>query len=402
MCRATTAFSLVHYIYISAMKTTDDATLFDVIIIGAGPAGCACALALRNSGLHVALVEKSSFPRDKVCGDAIPGRAVRVLKQLGSENITEFENFSPKLYTKRASVFYEQRQLTFNWVLPAYTCTRFQFDNFLFSLVTKYTGTKVFTNTKPGSLIRTEDGITVVLNGSTTLSAPIIIGADGAQSVVAKQLARRVPDRRHTVGSVRAYYSGIDGLDPNNIALYFSKKLLPGYFWIFPVADGLANVGFGMLSADIASRRMNIKDAFYNFIDTTPAIKEKFTNAIQVGGLEGFILPLGSKLPQLSGDNFMLTGDAASLVDPITGEGIGNAMLSGSLAALQVQACFSERNFSAATMKNYDKSLLKSLGNELKRHYKAQRILSKAPFLLDLIFTLGKSKMLRRTLEKQF
>ena len=112
------------------------------------------------------------------------------------------------------------------------------------------------------------------------------------------------------------------------------------------------------------------------------------------------LLPLGSRVGTLSGAHFMLTGDAASLIDPISGDGIGNAMLSGQLAAAQAIACFRENNFSATHMKAYDAALLKKIGKELRSRYNMQRALSKAPFLLDIIFPACSNKYIKRLVQK--
>ena len=122
---------------------------------------------------------------------------------------------------------------------------------------------------------------------------------------------------------------------------------------------------------------------------------------MQQGGLEGFGLPLGSKPGVLSGDNFMLAGDAASLIDPISGDGIGNAMLSGKLSAAQVIRCFKQNNFTKIFMKQYDHELLQIIGKELKTHSKAQRILSKIPFLLDLVFLASSNPTLKKLIRKR-
>ena len=97
----------------------------------------------------------------------------------------------------------------------------------------------------------------------------------------------------------------------------------------------------------------------------------------------------------------MITGDAASLIDPISGDGIGNAMLSGKLAAEQVIRCFTEKNFTQPFMKQYDRELLQILGKELKTHYRAQRLLSKMPTLLDLVFLACRNRILKNIIHKK-
>jgi len=374
---------------------------YDVAIIGAGPAGCSCALALAKAGLKVALLDKESFPRDKVCGDAIPGRAVKTLKAIDPLFAEAFAQFAKKQVTKKTTLYYKGQQLTFSWVQPAYTCTRMEFDHFLFSLVKEHSKTDIFTNTQPGTITIKEDHVSIqIKNSDAIIEAKIVIGADGAHSTVAKQLTDKTLDRRHHVGSVRAYYTGIAALNPEITEIYFDKQFLPSYLWVFPLHDNTANVGFGMLSSEIARKKVNIKKTFYDFIEQSPELKIKFKDAAMTGNLEGFGLPLGSNIGTLSGTRFMLTGDAASLIDPISGDGIGNAMLSGKLAAEQVIRCFKQQDFSGVQMKQYDTTLLLALGKELKARYRAQRILSAMPVLLDVVFLAGRIPFLKKMLQK--
>src|SRR5256885_5924341 len=100
---------------------------YDVIIVGAGPAGCACSLALKDSGLKVAVLEKHEFPRDKVCGDAIPGRAIKTLKSISPQFSTAFTHFRKKYYTKKTHIHFNGEILQLNWIGEAYTCARLEF-----------------------------------------------------------------------------------------------------------------------------------------------------------------------------------------------------------------------------------------------------------------------------------
>jgi menaquinone-9 beta-reductase len=374
--------------------------IYDVVISGAGPAGATCALALRNSGLKVALIDKATFPRDKICGDAIPGRAVKNLRLLDPAYEDAFRSFAPKSITKSTAIYYKGRDLSFNWVGEAYTSRRLDFDNFLFTLVSDHNVADIYTNSTIKSVSRTGEGYAVTTADNRTFSCRMLIGADGAHSVVARQLANRQMDRNNHVGSVRAYYSGITGLDPNTTEVYFDKKYLPSYLWVFPLPGNTANVGFGMLSSVIAARKVNLKKLFYEFIDQSPQLRHRLGNAVQTSPLEGFGLPLGATDVTISGDHFLLVGDAASLIDPISGDGIGNAMLSGRLAALQTTKCFQSNNFSASFIAAYNKALFAAIGSELKTHYYARRILAAAPFLLDAAFLASRSNMLKRLMQK--
>jgi menaquinone-9 beta-reductase len=379
---------------------TENRIFCDVVIIGAGPAGCAAALTLAGAGLKVVMLEKEFFPRDKVCGDAIPSKALTTLHAIDPSYSAAFKSFDKKYVTKHSKLLYKKYSLTFDWVLDAYTCTRMEFDNFLFSFVCRHTDTEVRCNTQPVSVLRVSDGMVVTTTRNEVLHTKMVIGADGAHSFTAKQLAPRAMSRDHYVGSVRAYFTDLPGLDTDTVELYFDRKYLPSYLWIFPVHGGRVNIGFGMLSSGIAKKRINLRSAFYEFIDRVPALRQKMGGAVQEGSLEGFGLPLGSNVGTLSGNNFMLAGDAASLVDPITGDGIGNAMLSGMLAGLQAIRSFRQSDFSAENMKGYDRQLMQRLRAELGIHYRAQQILTHVPFLLDCVFIAGRNRLLKQAIKK--
>lgn len=373
---------------------------YDVIISGAGPAGTTCALALKDSGLKVALLDKAEFPRDKVCGDAIPGRAIKTLFKINPLYEAAFNSFEPKLATRKTSLFYKGRNISFNWVGAAYTSARIDFDNFLFLLAKDNSGADLYTNTEIKTVIKHETGFTLTAKDGRTFNCSMLVGADGAHSIIAKQLAGRTIDRKNHVGSVRAYYENINGLDPNTTEVYFSKKLLPSYLWVFPLPGNRANVGFGMLSDEIAKRKIDLKKLFYEFIEQSPELQTRLGNATQISALEGFGLPLGATDVKISGNRFILTGDAASLIDPISGDGIGNAMLSGKLAAEQTIRCFTNNNFSEQHIYTYNRALMASIGKELKTHYYARRVLAGAPILLDSVFLACRTPLLKRLIQK--
>lgn len=383
------------------MENEKEVKKYDVIIAGAGPAGCACALTLKDSGLKVALFDKKTFPRDKVCGDAIPGRAIKTLRNISPEFADQFKAFENKYSTQKTRVSYNKQFLDFNWVGEAYTCARVDFDNFLFTLVKENTATDIYLDSNLSNLVIEENKVLIKdKNTATSFETKIIIGADGAQSVLARQLANRTIDRNHHVGSVRAYYKNVSNTKSNTTEIYFEKKYLPSYLWVFPLPGNKTNVGFGMLSSKIAKRKLNLKKTFYEFIAHNPELSSRFKDAEQIGELEGFGLPLGSRRVKISGDNFILVGDAASLIDPISGDGIGNAMFSGKVAAEQVIKCFENSDFTAKHIEQYDNNLFKAIGKELKLRFKAQQIISGMPFVLDTIFMASKSKLLKNLIQK--
>ena len=383
------------------MDKTVEVKEYDVIIIGAGPAGSSCALMLKESGLKVALLDKATFPRDKVCGDAIPGLAIKTLKSISPDFVQSFKSFDAKLKIDKTALHHKKGSIEVNWSGEAYTSPRISFDNFLFSLVKENTSTDVYLNAMPSAIEVNDDGV-LVTEKKTGLhfKAKIIVGADGAQSIVAKQLASRTIDRNHYIGSVRAYYHNVSSTQNNLTEIYLNKKIFPGYLWIFPLPDNKANVGLGVLSSTISKRKLNLKKSFYEIIAEDPQLIPRFKDATQIGELEGFGLPLGSRRVQVSGNRFILAGDAASLIDPVSGDGIGNAVYSGKVAGEQIIKCFKASDFSPTFLQQYDDELFKLLGPVLKLRFKLQRSILQIPIVIEVFFWLIKNKRIKKIVEK--
>ena len=133
----------------------------------------------------------------------------------------------------------------------------------------------------------------------------------------------------------------------NFIELYFFKDFVPGYLWVFPLPNNEANVGIGLLSSFISKKSVNLKEIFQKQLKEHPAFQERFKDAVPIETIKGYGLPLGSAMKQISGNRFLLLGDAASLIDPFSGEGIANGIRSGRLAADVVKEAMT-KNFAIA------------------------------------------------------
>jgi menaquinone-9 beta-reductase len=288
---------------------------------------------------------------------------------------------------------------------PGFVSRRIDFDNTLAGLIDPQYAT-FLTGTLLEDIEQTADGLIVTINHQGErkfIFTKMIVGAEGRSSIVAKKLAHHSMEPAHYSAGIRAYYKNVSGLHTNNyIELHFLKELQPGYLWIFPLANGAANVGVGMLSKSVSAKKVNLKQLMQDAIQSHPNIKDRFANAEIEGNIEGWGLPLGSKKRTLSGNRFLLTGDAGSLIDPFTGEGIGNAMVSGLVASRVIKKAVGTNNFSAEFLQQYDKELYKKLWAELKLSHYLQ-ILSSKPRLFN--FVVGKasrSKELRETISCMF
>jgi flavin-dependent dehydrogenase len=157
-----------------------------------------------------------------------------------------------------------------------------------------------------------------------------------------------------------------------------------------------------MRSDKVSKKKINLKKEMLHIIEKYPQLKSRFEGAELIGDIKGYGLPLGSKQRQLSGDSYMLIGDAGALIDPFTGEGIGNAMTSGMLAAEAVQECITQNDFSAKATAKYHSMVYSKLGSELKISYKMQQLIN-VPWLFNLVVNRAtKNKTLSETISCMF
>lgn len=379
---------------------------YDVIIIGAGPAGSTCALQLRHSGLKVLLIDKAVFPRPKTCGDAITGRSFKTLLACCPELVEQFRAFPAKTYISQTRLQLNQHpSIELHWVNEAYCCRRSDFDQALLDGVRQYApNVEILEGFTVDTITRLGQNPAVFKVGNSRqqhfFTTQFLLGCDGTQSIVSKKLSSTRLDSWHHAAAVRTYYSGLKDLQVNRTEVFLLPEFMPGYFWVFPLSEDTANVGFGMLSHSIAQKKVNLKESFYAFIQHAPELKARFADSKQIGGLEGFGLALGSRRVPMTGDHFLLSGDAASLIDPASGEGISNAIVSGKLAAETIVKSFELQDFSAHFLMTYEKKLFKIIGWELKVSTLLLRIFLLVPGLIDVGAFLMGSPLIKRWVKK--
>lgn len=369
----------------------------DICIIGGGPGGCAAALQLARQGVRSILIEKASFPRDKVCGDALSGKVMRTLERLDpflAARVNADAHRMPSWGVTFVAPGGKALRVPFSretgiGEAPGAILPRLDFDAILFDAVERNDHVQVLEGVQAKNYERTATGWRISLVGSAlpaaTASCQLILAADGANSHFARHEAGLPMDPKHHAAGVRAYYRGIQGLDPQGfIELHFLKDLVPGYLWIFPLPDGRANVGLGLRSDRVRERRLDLKAELLRLVSTHPTMKDRFAHAELEGTVQGLGLPLASNRHPLSGDGYLLIGDAGHLIDPFTGEGISHAMISGVHAADVAAEALKEDRTDASFLKAYDGRVWKRLGKELAISTRLQQLAHKA-WLFDFV-----------------
>tara|TARA_B100001559_G_scaffold319306_1_gene328376 strand:+ start:1441 stop:2766 length:1326 start_codon:yes stop_codon:yes gene_type:complete len=371
----------------------DNEMKFDVIVVGGGPAGSAAACYAADEGLKVLLLEKDNYPRDKVCGDAVGGKALKHLEELKILDTLEKSPhfiFDSVIFsnTKEEKVKVEIKDSE----AKGYVYPRLNFDWIMFNEAKSRVENKggfVIQNFRVNSLLIDDKDNERIIGikgkneiGEKEFYAPITIGAGGVNCPVAKTIITEINDeefieKEHWSSSFRQYWKNVENVnyDKGAIEFHYVDGVIPGYFWIFPVGKNTCNVGLGITLKDLKNKEMKLKE-LQKYI-----IEEKFANRFRNAELikdsgKGWQLPLGSprktkmKLRRMFGNGCLLIGDAGSLVDPFTGEGIGNALLSAKIA---IKHCKQNKNkLDLKVGERYQSEIWNILGKELTNSFKIQ------------------------------
>jgi menaquinone-9 beta-reductase len=325
----------------------------DVIIVGAGPGGSATAFHLARHGLDVLVLEKTEFPREKVCGDGLTPRAVKQLIKLGVDTSEK----AGWLQNKGLRVIGGGVRLELDWpdlaTFPNYglTRTRLDFDQLLATRATE-AGAVLRTNTNVTGPILDRSGRVVGVKATTSGGEPVeyrgslVIAADGVSGRFPLSLGINKREDRPLGVAVRRYYRSASRHDDEYLESWLElrgsdggDKLLPGYGWIFGLGDGRVNVGLGVLNSSGAFGKLNYRSMLTDWLSTTPGEWEMNDEANADGPIMGAALPMGfNRVPHYT-RGVLLVGDCGGMVNPFNGEGIAYAMESGELAAeIAVQA----------------------------------------------------------------
>ena len=383
---------------------------YDAIIVGAGPGGATAAAFMAEQGLRVLLLDKDRFPRDKVCGDAISGKSVEVLHRLGVVECLKQAGSQGSWGITFGAPSGDTVDIPFTPAYdpdapPTFVCPRKTFDHILLERALA-AGADLLQEAAVEDLLW-ENGQVVGVQikrapHPESLRAPLVVGADGAYSVVARRLGMAQLRPKHYAGGLRAYYEGVTGFHERHfMEIHFIDGHTPGYLWIFPLGHGRANVGVGMLSHALKKRRVRLK-ALLEMGVAHPLFRDRFRQARRVGPVKGWGLPLGSKPRPMAGGGWLLIGDAASLIDPFTGEGIGNAMVGGREAAAWTRRAGDAGDYTGAFLRGFEQSMTAHLAGELRLSHNLQR-LTHWPGLLNVVVRkAGQSSELAGLLSSMF
>lgn len=370
----------------------------EIAIIGAGPAGLAAAIALGKNNIPCLLIEKDRFPRGKICGDGLSGKVISNLNRLDPSFVKEIAGSGFATPSYAARFFSPQgRMLELGFktddpsIPPGFVCHRMDFDHFLLGKALRHDRTR-FLEGLGIERISKVNGVMVLedATGKVIIEAKLVLFAAAARRSLVRQLDPGYPGQVGEGIGIRGYYRDVVGSDQKHaIEIHFFKELLPWYFWIFPYADGSANVGLALPESQAKKMDKSLKEILFQIIHTNPHLQKRFSNATLQGKIEAHRLPVynagGCKV---AGDQYLLLGDAARLVDPFTGEGIGNAIVSGIKAAEVAEKCYHENDYSPSITGQYQEIIAEKLYSELDLSLKLQNLARKQR-LINLV--IGKA-----------
>jgi geranylgeranyl reductase family protein len=366
----------------------------DVIIVGAGPGGSTAAAYLAQAGVDVLLLEKTAFPREKVCGDGLTPRAVRQLIALGIDL-----DQPGWIRNQGLRIIGGGHRLELPWPdLADYpnfglVRTRMDFDEILARHAQK-AGARLHEQTAVTGPILDDAGRIVGVTAKPVdergrktgdelaFRAPIVVAADGNSTRLSLAMGLQKRDNRPMGVAVRTYYTSPrhdDDWLESWLELWDGKpgesNLLPGYGWIFGVGDGTANVGLGILNTSKAFQNVDYKDLLKRWLDHTPE-EWGFRDPNMVGQVRGAALPMGFNRKPHYANGMLLVGDAGGMVNPFNGEGIAYAMESGEMAADVITQALSR-----TTPEAHERALqgyVKALDQRYGGYYTVGRVFVKA------------------------
>jgi geranylgeranyl reductase family protein len=362
----------------------------DVVVVGAGPAGASAAYFLAGAGINVLLVDREVFPREKVCGDGLAPRALAVLERMGlGDWLTGFPEPEVMLFSspngEAVRIRPERRDgFCYGRVIP-----RLRLDEAVVERAV-VAGARLLDGTKVTGLEQRRGGLRLrgERNGSTSspqggqiihLDARLAIAADGGQASFTRRLGLigRPPD----LVAVRAYFEGDVGAEAQP-EIHVERVIMPGYSWIFPMGGGRANVGTGTLVSTVREGSLSLARVMRQFVASNPYARERLRLAQMVSPVQGHPLRTDLHGTQPYGQRVLVAGEAAGLVNPLSGEGIAYALESGEMAATYARRALESDDFSETALSAYSRALHRRYGAD-DQAARFLRVFFKCPWLLN-------------------
>ena len=307
----------------------------EILVIGAGPGGSAAAWALAQSGHDVLLIDRADFPREKTCGDGLPPMAVGTLREMGLLPLVEAAGAKRIDYVQLTGPFGQSIRVRFDEYMGtgtyALVLPRVRLDDVVRRFAIEG-GAEYLGQTRVDALEMETDAITKI--NATTPDGPIIIKPQHTIIAVGANMgflrkAGFLTEKPVLIRAARAYYDNLPQ-PTDTYEFYWDPQLMPGYGWIFPTGGGRANIGVGVIPSFYATKQ-STKALVEGFV--ARRMKGRLRGVELASPIRGYPLRIDFTKQQVAGRNWILIGEAAGLVNPVSGEGIDLALESGLIAA---------------------------------------------------------------------
>lgn len=327
----------------------------DVVVVGAGPSGCAAAITLARNSLKVLLIDRHELPREKICGDCITPNGLNYLEKIGalqdvlsegltlkgvkivsggiSENKTEFKSLD---YNRKFAVVIPRKNLDYILVKQAHA-----------------SGVAVWQNTKAVKIELDRDNYNLILKNSgkhLKVTAPVVILSTGGSTELVNKFVGLNPKDYRAIGVAIRCYAETASVPPHYMHIIADDNLWPAMGWIFPVNATTVNIGMGFYIDEKDKIGRPLSDAFNYFLNESELVKNTVKLKRVLERPRALKLLMGGIKNFNQVDSFVLCGEAAGLVNPFTGEGIGLALKSGIIAGEIVARHLNDANFNRRKM----------------------------------------------------
>lgn len=370
----------------------------EVCIVGAGPAGAICSLYLSRFKIPHILVDKSTFPRDKVCGESYDGRVSRILSDLNclqglydEQIVKENRHWAFSMWETYMSFTISDQHL------PRLNAPRQQLDHFIFKKAIESPYVKTILGESVTEMKDHTNGINIT-SKNHSINARLGVLAHGAQA----SFMRYTGGEKGKMVFSRCYHKGIENTEGLDFETFYFTKPIRGCLILCAQNDDITNVEIGVLAEDFKKGSHKMEGLLEEILAELPTLKHRFANAQALEKPKGTFMPAYHKVQNCVKPNLLIAGANAFSVNPITGLGVGNAMTMGKLAALQIKECFEKDDFSLEHLRNYENEVRKSLASVVRMNRSMNFVQTKLTYLAPLLKLALGNKYMARLLDNPY